>query len=463
MKSLTHYCETAFARWDRNYGLYALLILVGMYCLGQLTAPYIAHDDYDWLLKGFDQGFETPFSKAGSEGRWGNFAWSQVSHHLNGFSAFALYLVSFSALCMAMTRVVSAQAGVFAALLFFVAPMTADTAKWPVTQFTGVLVTLLGCLALMRAPHDGRRRLIMAVSVAAGFLFYPSFGPLFLLMYAAACAGTRRSVALGAAVYVLAFAAAVLVVFCLNYAFHGYFGIKPAAWREATPLLQGGSLEANVTRYLAYFGLLKEIWPALLAGALAFAACFYRGVRARSCLAVLVCGAMLMAVDAALSILAGVGLPLRSTLWVWLLLCIPVIFLVHERRTMLFGLVLAIPLMFVGISGWNSAFANARTVYPAMNSLGNELTRVQAANADGYDDVIMFGDVHANPSLAWLHGNRALRNYLFKEFGVYTRPCTPDLCAKIMLELDQRTENPQWMIIERHLVWILAPKPDNGY
>lgn len=463
MDSLKHYCEMAFARWDRNYFLYAILILLGMYGVGQLTAPYIAHDDYDWLLKGFDQGFETPFSKAGSEGRWGNFVWSQVSHHLNGYSAFGLYLVLFSSLCLVMVRVLSPQAGIFAALLFFLAPMTADTAKWPVTQVTGVLVTLLGCVALLRVHDDGRRRLVMAVSVVAGFLFYPSFGPLFLLMYAAACAGTRRSVALGAAVYAMAFVAAVVLVFSLNYVFHGHFGIKPAAWREATPLLQGGSLTGNITRYLAYFGLLKAIWPALLAGAVAFAVCIRYGVRARHCVVALAYGAMLMAMDASLSILSGVGLPLRSTLWLWLLLCLPVIFLVHERRTILLGLVLALPIAFVGISSWQAAFSNTRTVVPAMSSLGNALTRVQAANAGKYDDVIMFGDVHANSALAWLHGNRALRNYLYKEFGVYTRPCAPALCEKILAELAQRSENPEWMIIDRHLVWLLSPQRDDGY
>lgn len=463
MNSLKYYCEMAFARWDRNYLLYALLILLGMYSLGQLTAPYVAHDEYDWLLKGFNQGFESPLSKAGSEGRWGNYVWSQVSHHLTIYSAFGIYLVLFSAMCLAMVRVVSPQAGIFAALLFFLAPMTADTAKWPVTQVTGVAVTLLGCVALLRSRDDGRRRLVMAVSVVAGFLFYPSFGPLFLLMYAAACAGTRRSIIMGAVVYALAFVCAVLLVFSLNFHYHGNFGIKPAAWREATPLLQGGLLSVNVDRYLAYFTLLKGIWPALLAGGVGFVLCMALGVRVRQCLAALLYGAMLLAMDASLSILSGVGLPLRSTLWLWLLLCMPVIFLVHERRTNIYGLLLAAPLVLVGVSSWNAIYSNTRTVYPAMNALGNDLARVQAANAGRYDDVILFGDARSNATMKWLHGNRALRNYLFKEFGIYARPCEPTVCERIESELANRSENPEWFIIDRHLVWILAPKRDDGY
>lgn len=463
MNSLKHYCEVAFARWDRNYLLYAALILLGMYSLGQLTAPFVAHDEYDWLLKGFDQGFETPLSKAGSEGRWGNFLWSQVSHHLNTYSAFGIYLALFSAMCLVMTRVVSARAGIFAALLFFIAPMTADTAKWPVTQVTGVAVTLLGCIAMLRAREDGRRRLVVAVSVVAGFLFYPSFGPLFLLMYAAACTGTRRSILTGAVVYALAFACAVLLVFCLNSIFHGNFGIRPAAWRDATPLLQGGALVVNVSRYMQYFTLLREIWPALLAGGIGMALCLLCRIHVRQCMAALFYGVILLGIDASLSILSGVGIPLRSTLWLWLLLCLPVVFLVHERRTNVYGLLLAIPLVMVGISSWNAIYANTRTVYPAMNALGNTLARVQAANAGKYDDVIMFGDVRSNSSMKWLHGNRALRNYLFKEFGIYTTPCQPALCVRVEAELSGRAQIPEWLIIDGHLVWVLAPQRDNGY
>jgi len=463
LNSLRDYCERAFARWDQNHALYALLILLGMYGLGQLTAPFIAHDEYDWLLKGFDQGFETPLSKAGSEGRWGNYVWSQVSHYLNSYSAFALYLGLFSAMCLVMVRNVSPRAGIFAALLIFLAPMTADTAKWPVTQVTGELETLLGCVAMVRVRDDGRRRLVMAVSVVAGFLFYPSFGPLFLLMYAASSAGTRRSTATGAVVYVLSFIGAVLLVFALNYHFHGHFSIKPSAWREATPLLEGGALGTNIERYLTYFSQLKGIWPALLAGAVAFVVCISSGVRVRQCLVALAYGGMLLAMDASLSVLSGVALPMRSSVWVWLLLCMPVIFLVYERRTILYGLLLCIPIVLVGAGSWYFQYSKARTVFPAMTSLGNALTRVQAANAGRYDDVVMFGDVHANVSLTWLHGNRALRNYLYKDFGVYTKPCAPDVCDRIEAVLAQRTENPEWLIVDRHLVWVLSPKRDNGY
>lgn len=460
---LERLCTAVFDRLDRNYICYILLILLGMYSLGQLTAPFIAHDEFDWLLSGFDQGFETPLSKAGSEGRWGNFIWAQVSHLLSLKAAFGLYLVAFSFMCILLARVVSASAGVFGALLIFLSPMTAETMQWPVTQVTGVTVTVLGCLAMLRVQSDGPRRMVMALAVVAGFLFYPSFGPLFLLMYAARCVGDRRSVVLGALVYVASFACAVLLVFLLNYVFHGTFSIKPAAWREATPLMHGGTLAGNIERYLVWFAAVKHLWPALLGGVLAFFFCFRFGIRARQCLALLLFACLLLGIDASLSVVSGLSMPLRSTVWLWLLLCIPVILLIHERKTLMLGLLLALPLVYTGATSWAATYADTPLVYPAMQRAGLEIASVQAGNADRVDDVVLFGDIHANGSLKRLHGNRAFRNYLYKEFSLYTRQCEEHLCVKIEAEIEKRGEVPQWLIVDRHLVWVLSPHNSSGY
>lgn len=463
LNRLAHYCAIALDRLDRSFLLYVVLILLGLYGLGQLTAPFVAHDDFDWLLSGFDQGFETPFSKAGSEGRWGNFVWSKFSHYLSVKAAFGLYLVAFSIMCAMISRVITGATSVLGALLVFLSPMTAETMQWPVTQVTGVVVTIFGCLAMLRATSDGPRRLVMAIAVVVGFLFYPSFGPLFLLMYASLCAGSKRSVVLGGVVYVASFASAILLVFTLNYMFHGKFSITPAAWREATPLMEGGSFYANVERYFSWFVALKTLWPALLGGAAAFIMCFVYRVRLRQCASVLLFAAMLLGIDASLSVVSGLSMPLRSTVWLWLMLCIPVIFLIRERRTLLIGLLLTLPLLYSGVEGWRSVYSGTSHVYPAMERTGLEIARVQAANVGRFDDVILFGDVHANPTLARVHSNRALRNYLYKDLLLYTRSCDEVLCAKIQDVVAQRQEVPQWLIVDRHLVWVLSPQNSTTY
>lgn len=463
MNRLARTLGALFDRLDQNYLLYIVVVLLAMFSLGQLTSPFIAHDDFDWLLSGFDQGFETPFSKAGSEGRWGNVIWAKFSHLLSIKAAFGLYLVAFSAMCVCLSRALHRSAGVLGALLIFLSPMTAETMQWPVTQVTGVAVTVIGLLAMMRVKWDGHRRLVMAIAVVAGFLFYPSFGPLFLLVYAVQSAGSKRSIILGAVVYVMSFVAAVLLVFSLNYVFHGNFSIKPAAWREATPLLQGGSLIGNVERYLTWYTAAKELWPALLAGVVGYGACIFLRIRIRQCLSALLFAGLLWGIDASLSVVSGLALPLRSTVWLWLLVCIPVMFLVYERRTIVIGLALCLPLAYTGAMGWVSAYSGTRHVYPAMEQIGLEIARIQATNAGKFDDVILFGDVHANPTTGWVHSNRALRNYLFKDFALYTKPCGEDLCAKIQTDVDQRGEVPQWLIVDRHLVWVLSTQSNSTY
>lgn len=465
LNDLNESCRSLFARIDGDRLFYVLVIILAMYSIGQLTSPFIAHDDYDWLNSGFDQGFESPWSKSFSEGRWGNFLWSKVSYHLNGYSAFGIYLILYSLMCIGMARLAVPAAGSIGALLLFFSPMAAETTQWPVTQMTGVAVSALAFAGMSKVKGDRGRMAAMAVGVVIGYLFYPSFGPLFLLLYGAAFTGCWRQGIGGAMVYVGSFVGAVLLVFSLNYIFHDHFTIQPASWRQATPLFANGTLDGNIDRYLSYFAAVKSLWVALVAATAAFVLCIYFERRRRQCIIVLSYGCLLLGMDATLSIVSGLAIPLRSSLWLWVLICIPITFLIYDRRMWMawVGLALAIPVLWVGLASWNSTYANSRTVYPAMNALGQQVSRVAAQNEGRFDSVIMFGDAHANAALRPLHSNRALRNYLYKEFKLYTSPCDPALCARIETELAKRTEVPEWLLMEHKLVWVLSPKSGDLY
>lgn len=63
---------------------------------------FIVYDDFDWLLLGFDQGFEILFSKVGLEGCWGNVIWVKFSYFLSIKVVFGLYLVIFFVMCVFM-------------------------------------------------------------------------------------------------------------------------------------------------------------------------------------------------------------------------------------------------------------------------------------------------------------------------------------------------------------------------
>ena len=69
LKSLSNY----FAGLDRQFLLFVVIILAAIFAFGSLVDPFVAHDDYDWLIgSGFDQGFESPWSKT-FKGRWINY------------------------------------------------------------------------------------------------------------------------------------------------------------------------------------------------------------------------------------------------------------------------------------------------------------------------------------------------------------------------------------------------------
>ena len=145
LKSLSN----IFASFDRQFLVFVVIVLVALFSFGRLNDPFVAHDDYDWLIgSGFDLPMESPWIKTFTEGRWINypFASEQESHAL--FRVFPLSVF----LCLLQHiggEGITCRAGVLAALLIFFAPMVAVTSRWPVTQLTGVMIF---CIAFMLIP-----------------------------------------------------------------------------------------------------------------------------------------------------------------------------------------------------------------------------------------------------------------------------------------------------------------------
>ncbi len=448
--------QEKFTRQDGNWSVYFAIILVGMFAIGQLVTPFIAHDDFDWLNFQFDQGFETPWSKTFSEGRWLNFPWSFISHYLSIRGAVVLHLVTYSGLVWLMARLLSGRRSVIAALLLFVAPMAAESSLWPVTQVTGAFISLVACWGMLQSTRERDRLTWLAGGVFLGYLCYPSFGPVLMLLAATRIVDAKSAVRL-AIVYVSVFIVAVLFVFLLNAIFHGAFTIQPSGWRGATPLLKDGTLSGNVERYLAYYRQLATLWPVFVVSAVGYAICIWRGTRRLQCACMLALGVMLLCMDAALSIISGLELWLRASLWMWIVLCAPIVFLIGSAgRQQIMGVVLALPLLAIGATAWSNMFQNVRHAFPAAQNLANEVAIAQAGYAGAYDAVVLYGDVHDSALLRHLHSNRALRNLLFKEYGWYTTPCSPELCGKIESELAGRQELPRWLVVDRTFVIIVS-------
>jgi len=449
-------------RYEGRWIIYLSLVLSGMYIIGQLSDPYIEHDDFDWLNFRFDQAYESPWMKTFSEGRWVNFPWSYLTQYLNVRGAFLLHLAVYSSLIWMMPRLLIGRSSVVSALLLFSAPMAAEASMWPVTQVTGAFVSLIACWGILAARCERDRLTWMAGGVFVGYMCYPSFGPVIMLLAATRTTGLHPFLRL-AGFYILSFVGAVLFVFLLNSVFHGAFSIQPAGWRAATPLLHGGTLVGNMERYLGYYRQLATLWPALIVSALAYGVCFWRRIRCVECGAILVLGVMLLAMDGALSVVSGLDLPLRASLWLWMLLCFPVIFLIGEVRYRPVGLVLALPMLAFGALAWSNIYRGVRDVFPAVRALAYDVALAQAGADGSFDSMVVYGDVHDSYFLRRLHNNRALRNLLFKEYGWYSRPCSPALCDRVEAELARQSRLPRWIVVDRTFVIVLSRRRGDLY
>lgn len=339
--------------------------------------------------------------------------------------------------------------------------MAAVTMLWPVTQITGVLIFNIVFLLMIKTTTDHAKLSIIPFAVISGFLCYPSFGPLLLILYGASFSGKTKGAIAGLAIYVSSFIAALLVAFTLNYIFHDHFTIQPASWRQPTPLFSTGTLRSNVERYLQYYTSVKMLRPALFAAAIGYGICFVRGVLIQQCATVLVFGFVILGMEATLSIIAGLDLPIRSSLWLWGVICTPAIFLVYSSRFVLIGTVISAVLLLTGALAWYINFQNIQMVYPAMRYLGQQISQAQALNDGAFDEIVMYGDAKSNRQMAGIFSNRALRNFLFKEFNIYTRSCKPDFCQKIQAAKRQSTIPTPLLIMDGKLVVLLSPNPTN--
>jgi hypothetical protein len=440
------------------------IVLFFLWCTGYLFDPYIAHDDFDWLIpQGFDQGFESPWSKAGSEGRWINYPWSLLSVHLSPNQAFFIFVGLACTAALLASKAITGRPSLVAGLLLFFSPAGAAVSQWPVTQITSMLFLFAGLFALNLVKSFKAEMTLLSLLVIVSFLSYPAYAPLSAILFAASRTRSNKQIIVSAAVYVCAFAMAILIAFSLNYFLQGNFGIKVAGWRHPTPLLPDGDLILNIKKYSNYWSELTAYWPAAIASISAYCLCFVSGVQTRRCMSILIMSALIIGMEASMSIISGLELPARTSLWFWAALCSPIIFITASGRFNLFGIACAALTLLTGLFAWATLYTNYAKVFPAMKYLGQEITLAEASNAGKFHDIIVFGDKSKNSGLKWMHSNRHLRNYLFKVNGIYTRSCKPDECSAIEQHIASETSVAPVEIINDNLVLIISDKSGDTY
>ena len=235
----------------------ALLICSGP----NLIDPMIRHDDFPALL-----GDETLYyEKTLLEGRWINYLW-----HLRGvvtpswlnFLVYQLFWAVFAA-CTAIAvfgRDAPVGRVLALALLIVLAPTAFVISLWYNTLIPGLgIVALFAYLATRYPPHV--MRWLLPVFVPVTLLCYTTY-PVLLLMVVLGARNRDRSLkdlAVTLGVFIASFAAGMLLIYGLNYVYHGVFGVPMAQWRNPRPIEDLAGLWHNLGMVLTMFGRLANV------------------------------------------------------------------------------------------------------------------------------------------------------------------------------------------------------------
>jgi MFS family permease len=224
------------------------LLAVCAISLPNLVDPFIRHDDYPAFLSEASWYWR----KTLHEGRWINYIW-----HLRGIVTpswlnFAIYQALWATLSAALAVAAMGRDGhrwftIVLALFILASSPAVLIALWFNTLLPGLaivtLYALLGCWVSQRTL-----RALLPVFVIISFSTYTT-SPLILLAVCLMRTQHRswRDLFGLITLFVLSFAAAVLLTYTLNWQIHGVFGVPLDSWRNATPASDLAGMVANLS------------------------------------------------------------------------------------------------------------------------------------------------------------------------------------------------------------------------
>ena len=295
----------------------------------QVVHPFMAQDDWDTLLPVDKVQLAVMHYRLLAEGRWLNFGWWRTAGQvLTPVTASVLYVCAHAAFVLRMARKLAAGwLSVLVAAALFVSPMVALLGAWPAVQTPSMLVLAVSTWTIPLCRHRFWRLVVwMAASACLAMLTYQpvSLVLLFVLLIEEVRRPVRHLVVVGLA-YCATWAAAVLVMFALNWFQYGIFGLQVQAWRQPNPVHGIDDLVVNLGRAEGHFRDVGQqlALPVTLA-VLALLACLVtRRLRTQGVvLAVTIVVAA--GLESSGTITGGFLVALRSSLWVWVALVVAV-------------------------------------------------------------------------------------------------------------------------------------------
>ena len=234
--------ERLFVTFLATYSV--LLLAVGY---RQLGYPFFHFDDVPALVL-LPQEY---FSKAATEGRWFNYLWHLRDVYTPPWLNFQFYLVGW-AFFLAAAAVNIFRTGplyypVLMAILIALGPQTTLIAGWYNTLIPGVwLLAAFSVASLFTSERTGRWLMALAVPISLqAYTPYP-FLILAICLLREDRSRTLNNLRQVLTLFGLAFIVGVLLIFALNYAIIGVFGVEPAGWRSPSLPSGFGDMAANL-------------------------------------------------------------------------------------------------------------------------------------------------------------------------------------------------------------------------
>jgi putative flippase GtrA len=470
-----------WARWSRSvvdgrpipqpwasplFGMlvFAVVVFAFLVASGQLAAPYLAHDDLDFLMpRGWTGGYATPWSNTLAEGRWLNYVWYQVSMHLRPQAAYALFIGAYFLLtCAFALHASKPRAFLACALAVFFSPAFGHLSLWPSALFCGVFTCAAATWLLLRV--DGRYApLVLFAATLVLVLAYPPCAALVLLAAALKTAKSswRYKLVLGAT-YVFGFACGTLLIYLLNLGFHGIFGLQIAPWRHPRSGTSVAALLDNAGLYMDYWlRVAHAYWPAIVGGGVAAVALLLGADSRERALAVLYAVALICAIELGIVLVTGIAVPERATVWLWFAACALCAMLAarpgrFDRRA---GVILLLGLALTGAGMWWRLYAAGQPTVHYEAALAKAI-RAHPAASDGRD-VIIVGNPRHVPALRALDETAPIPEFRMDMYqhGIETRQCSMAFCAQVRRYAQSHVVT-RLMVVNGELALVFDPNGD---
>lgn len=426
--------DSSYLRWQAL--AFVAIVAVFLYLSGQLTAPFVAGDDWGSLVPASQQGGQAlPWINTLAEGRWINYLWYQVVVHLSGRTAFALFIVAYVVATGIIASFVSdKRLFLLCALALFFSPMISELSLWPAGMFSGMALCGIALFTLARLED----RFYPVTLFMATFALVMAYPPLASVVFIGAVAGqakpTVKSNIILAVTFLLAFATSALFIYAVNAMFHGYFGVKVATWRNPHPLRSMADLGANLQMAAENWHSLARRYrmPIACTGVASLLLLLRREARARG-LSLIFALAICWCVAIGTSVIAGVGEPGRSLVWLWVAACLMCALVASQRLPInrYSGVALLLVLMVSGgVFSWHN-YRRYRPIIAYVSMLGEVVHEYQGTY--GHPTVSIAGSLSDIPAILTLPGGHwpmpGLKWIMWKEYGIQIQRCGYSTCT----------------------------------